>query len=208
MVNVGSRSLQRCSVFVSTILLSTGLSAGADLASANRAYEQKDYVAALNEFTALAEQGDAGAQLALGRMYMMGQGAQRDRDQAIKWFKAAAVQGNADAQFFLGSMYVLPQIDIPEGLKWLQLAANQGMQDAQYLLGKAYVQGAKELPPDLVQGAMWLRLAAKDNKQFYQSELDGAEKQMAPEQIAKAKALAAEWKPNPASKPAEKSSSK
>ena len=126
---------------------------------------------------------------------MMGQGVKQDHDEAIKWFKAAATQGNADAQFFLGSLYLLPQTDVGEGLKWLRLSAEQGMQDAQYLLGKAYVRGATELPRDLVQGAMWLRLAAKDNKKFYQDELKGTEGQMTTEQVEKAIALAAEWKP-------------
>jgi hypothetical protein len=184
--------------FFVILLLCAGLSAAADLESAKRAYEQQDYATALKESTPLAEQGNADAQLILGRMYLMGQGVLKDSDEAIKWFKSAATQGNADAQFFLGSMYLLPQKDIAEGLKWLRLSAQQGMQDAQYLVGKAYVQGATGLPRDPVQGAMWLRLAAKDNKKFYQDELDGTERQMTPDQVAKARALAAEWKPNPA----------
>jgi hypothetical protein len=93
-------------------------------------------------------------------------------------------------------MYLLPQKDIAEGMKWLRLSAGQANQDAQYLLGKTYMQGAKELPRDPVQGAMWLLLAAKGNKGFYQDELNGAERQMTPEQVAKAKALAAEWRPS------------
>jgi len=141
----------------------------------------------------------------LGKMYMIGQGVPKDPDQASKWFKTAAAQGNADAQFFLGSMYLLPQKDIGEGLKWLRLSAEQGMQDAQLLLGKAYMQGAKELARDPVQGDMWLRLAAKDNKQFYQDELHAAENQMTADQIAKAKALVAAWKPKASVAPMEKS---
>ena len=128
---------------------------------------------------------------------MIGQGVPKDSDQALKWLKAAAIQGNQEAQFFLGSLYLLPQKDIGEGLKWLRLSAEQGMQDAQYLLGKAYMRGAKELPRDPVQGGMWLRLAARENKRFYQDELQSAERQMTPDQVAKAKALADEWKPNP-----------
>jgi hypothetical protein len=42
---------------------------------------------------------------------------------------------------------------------------------------------------------MWLRLAAKNNLEFYQSELHAAEAQMNAEQIARGKVLAAEWKP-------------
>jgi hypothetical protein len=42
---------------------------------------------------------------------------------------------------------------------------------------------------------MWLRLAAKDNLEFYQKTLLAAEEQMTADQIAKGKALAAAWKP-------------
>jgi hypothetical protein len=177
-----------------TVLICASLSA-ADLESARRAYQQKDYAAAFKEFKPMAEQGNADAQLFLGKMYMMGQGALKDADQAVKWFKASAVQGNADAQFFLGSYYLLPHRDIAEGVKWLRLSAEQGQQDAQLLLGKSYLQGDKDLPRDPVQAEMWLRLAAKNNLEFYQTELLAAEGQMTPEEISRGKALAAAWKP-------------
>src|SRR5437879_1955943 len=199
--------LQRFLLGAFTILLCSLLSAAADLESAKRAYEQKDYSTALNEFTPLAEQGNAGAQLFLGKMYMNGQGVLKDPEQAIKWFKASALQGNADAQFFLGSMYLLPQKDIAEGVRWLRLSAEQGLQDAQYLLGKAYLHDCKELPRDPVQGYMWLRLAAKDNQKFFQDELDGLAKQMTADQIAKGNALATAWKPKQGLRPDEKPTS-
>jgi uncharacterized protein len=199
-IKMGSR-LRRFSLGVFTILLGASFSAGADLAAAKRAYQQKDYAAAFKESTVLARQGNADAQFILGQMYLMGQGVLKDPDQAIKWFKASAAQGNADAQFYLGSYYLLPQRDIAEGVKWLRLSAEQGHQDAQYLLGKAYVQGSKEFPPDPVQGEMWLRLAAKHNLDFYQNELLGAEKQMSADQVAKGKALAEAWKPKPGLRP-------
>lgn len=190
--------------FAFTIVVCASLSAGADIESGKHAYEQKDYATALKEFAPLAEQGNASAQLFLGRMYMMGQGVLKDSHQAIKWFKASASQGNAEAQFFLGTMYLLPQKDIAEGVKWLRLSAEQGQQDAQLILGKAYLQGAKELPRDPVQAEMWLRLAAKGNLEFYQNELLAAEAQMTPEQIAKGKALAEAWKPKVAPAPTAK----
>ena len=180
---------------VSTVLLCAGLTAAADLASARRAYEEKDYAAALKQFTALAEQGNPDAQVVLGRMYLTGKGTPKNPDAAIKWFRSAASQGNSDGEFLLGSMYLLPHSDIAEGLKWVRLAAEQGNQDAQLLLGKSYMDGLPELPRDPVQGEMWLRLAAKDNLPFYEAELVAAERQMSPEQIAKGKALAEAWKP-------------
>jgi uncharacterized protein len=191
--------LGRSSLFVFmwafTILLCPAVSAGADLESAKRAYEQKDYANALKQFAPLAAQGNTDAQLLLGEMYMKGQGVLKDSDQAMKWFTTSAAQGNADAQFFLGAMYLLPQRDIAEGLKWLRLSAKQGHQDAQLLLGKTYLQGAKQIPPDPVQAEMWLQLAAKNNLEFYQAELVAAERQMTLDQVAKGKALAEAWKP-------------
>src|SRR6266478_3948551 len=191
---MGSR-IRRFSLCVFAILICGSLSAAADLESAKRAYQQKDYAAAFKEFRPLAEQGNADAQLFRGKMYMMGQGGLRDPDLAIKWLKASAVQGNADAQFFLGSYYLLPHRDIAEGVKWLRLSAEQGQQDAQLLLGKSYLQDDRDLPRDPIQAEMWLQLAAKNNLDFYRTELLSAEGQMTPEQIARGKALAAAWKP-------------
>jgi len=177
------------------ILLCAGLTAGSDLESVKRAYEQKDYAAAFKGATALAEKGNADAQVLLGKMYLRGRGVLTDPDTALKWFKAAAAQGNADGEFLVGSMYLLPHSNVAEGLKWVRLAADQGNQDAQLLLGKTYMDGLPELPRDPVQGEMWLRLAARDNLQFYDAQLAAAEKEMSPEQIAKGKALAESWKP-------------
>lgn len=187
--------LKSYSIGAFAILLCSTLCVAADLQSAKRAYEQKDYAYALKEFSPLAGQGNAEAQLYLGKMYMMGQGVLRDPEQAMKWLKASASQGNADAQFFVGAYYVLPHKDIAEGVKWLRLSAEQGQQDAQLLLGKTYLQGDKDFPRDPVQAEMWLQLAAKDNLEFYQSELHAGEAQMSEEQIARGKALATAWKP-------------
>ena len=185
----------RLSFCVCTVLLYAGFCFGADLKSAKRAYEQKNYETAFKELTPLAEQGNAEAQVLLGNMYLTGRGVLKDPDRAVKLFKASAEQGNADAQFFLGSIYLLPHTDIPEGLKWLRLSAEQGNQDAQLLLGKSYLGGLEELPADPVQADMWLRLAARQNLPFYENELRAAERQMNSAQIAQGKALAASWKP-------------
>lgn len=195
------RSLPQILLCLTTLALSARLSASADLAFARRAYEEKDYATALKESTSLAKEGNADAQLLLGRMYLMGQGVTRDNDEASKWFEASAAQGNADAQFMLGSMYLLPQKDVAKGVKWLRLSADQGNQDAQYLLGKAYVQGLPSLPRDPVQAELWLSLAARQNLQFYKTELDNAESQMTPSEVDRGRALAAAWKPKAGQRP-------
>jgi TPR repeat protein len=175
-----------------SVVLGSEISMAQDFDSAMRAYKEKQYAAALTEFTAAAEQGNADAQLIVGKMYMIGQGVEKNSEQAIKWFRAAAGQGNVDAQFFLGAMYLLPQRDIAEGLKWLRLAAARELPDAQFLLGMTYLKG-QNFTHDPVRADMWLRLAAAHGE-FYRSQLVEAEKQITPVQIEKAKALAAAWK--------------
>jgi TPR repeat protein len=90
---------------------------------------------------------------------------------------------------------VLPQKDVAKGVKLLRLSADQRNQGAQYLLGKAYVQGLPSLPRDPVQAERWLSLAARQNLQVYKKELDNAESEITPSEIARGKALAAAWKP-------------
>ena len=63
---------------------------------------------------ALAEKGDARAQLNLGYMYQIGEdpivgGPQEDYKEAVKWFRKAAQQGVARAQHTLGLMHYLGQ---------------------------------------------------------------------------------------------------
>src|SRR5262249_57519770 len=112
MGGVGMRALAAVALSVGAILLCAGVAGGADLESAQRAYQQEDYATALQDATALAQQGHAEAQVLLGRMYLTGRGVSKDPDTALKWFKAAAVQGNAAGAFLLGAMYLLPRSDI------------------------------------------------------------------------------------------------
>src|SRR5690348_2794148 len=120
------RSLQHFSIYVSTLLLCAGSTAGANFDSAKQAYEQNDYAAALKELKPLSEQGNADAQVLLGKMYLMGKGVSKDPETGLRWFRAAAEQGHSDGEFMLGAMYLLPHSDIPQGLKWVRLAAEQG----------------------------------------------------------------------------------
>jgi TPR repeat protein len=179
---------------ICAMLVCAAVAAAANLDAAKRAYEQKDYVSAYQYAAPLADNGNAEAQVLIGRLYLTGRGVVKDPDMAIKWFSTAASQGNADAEFMLGSMYLLPRSNTAEGLKWVRLSADHGNQDAQLLLGKTYMDGVPELPRDPVQGDMWLRLAAKNNLPFYQNELLAAEREMNSVDIEKAKELAAAWK--------------
>lgn len=69
--------------------------------------------------------GDAGAQHALGRLYLDGTGVERDERQAARWFHLAAEKGHTASQALLGQM-LLQGRGVPRaqahGLMWLTMA--------------------------------------------------------------------------------------
>jgi TPR repeat protein len=62
------------------------------------------------------------------------------------------------------------------------------------LLGLVYLQGNGGVARDLVQADMWFHLAASRRDPLAPRQTEATEKQMTPEEIAKAKALVAAWK--------------
>jgi uncharacterized protein len=82
-----------------------GVAAAGTLEDGYSAYIRGDYTAALHLWRSLADQGDATAQGALGRMYDEGRGVPQDYVQALVWYRRSAEQGFAPAQDALGLMY-------------------------------------------------------------------------------------------------------
>lgn len=87
---------------------------------------------------------DATEQLALGKMYLLGQFVSTNKAKALEWFQKAAIQGNSEAQLLLGILYSsgegIPK-DAGKAMEWFQEAAAQGNAKAQYGIGKLYLTG-------------------------------------------------------------------
>jgi len=109
--------------------IATVSSVHADLADGVSAYDGGDYETAIAEFTAAAQAGDPGAQLALANMMQYGEGMQRDTASAAVWYRLAAERGDAVAQINLAELTRTgtgPEAD-PEGAYfWLSLAVRSG----------------------------------------------------------------------------------
>jgi TPR repeat protein len=152
--------------------------------------------AALQKLTAMAEAGDAEAQLNLGWIYHDGEVVSEDSSIAVQWFRKAAEQGLADAQFWVGWMYDVGEgvtRDFAAAVTWYRKAAEQGDTDAQYNLGLKYKDGSG-VPKDLVAADMWLHVAVSQGGPFAKKSKDDLEKMMTPAQIAEAQKLSQEWK--------------
>ena len=177
-----------------TLVLFTTPSWSADFNKGLIAYNNGDYATAIEEWTPLAEQGDAYAQYNLAYMYDIGQGVLQDDQTAVKWYTLAAEQGDADAQYNLAYMYkngegVLQ--DYKTAVKWYTLAAEQGFAKAQNNLGVLYAQGNGVLQ-DYTYAHMWLNIAAASGDGDAAEARNTVQESMTPAQIEQAQALARE----------------
>jgi len=90
-----------------------------------------------------AKQGDAKAQIDLGRHYAGYYGATPNYKTAARWFRKAAEQGDAEGQHCLGVSYMFGK-GVPknydEAILWLQKAGEQGYSFAFVFLGASHYQ--------------------------------------------------------------------
>jgi len=107
------------------------------------------------------EQGDAQAQIDLGKKYFNAQGVTRDEEKAAKLFQQSAAQGNPEGQYFLGKVYDLGAGILEsneQSIEWYKKSANQGYVLAQVELGRYYYKAQQY---DLSE--KWLQKAADQN---------------------------------------------
>jgi hypothetical protein len=113
-----------------------------------------------------AEQGDAGAQRALGMSYFEGRQVDRDYALAAMWLRKAAGHGDAAAQVSLG--YLLEgglgvAQDETEAAKWYARAAASGLASGQLNLGIMYLNGTGVPQDDSVAFQLFVSAANKGN---------------------------------------------
>jgi TPR repeat protein len=89
---------------------------------------------ALEGFEEAARYGHMGAQFALGEVYSLGRGVEKNNALAARWYGKAAYQGLPEAQYAYGLVHVrglgLP-INRAAGYRWLLLAARNGHERAE-----------------------------------------------------------------------------
>jgi GAF domain/Sel1 repeat len=109
--------------------------------------------------------------------------------------RAMAEQGNAAAQFALGARYAIGEDvtqDYGEAVRWFTKAAEQGHPMAESILSAYYWQG-RGVPKDLTKAYFWLLVAQAGGDQVGKERVAFLASQMAPSQLAAAKAQADQW---------------
>lgn len=113
--------------------------------------------APLDRLSALAEKGDARAELLVGLKYL-----DHDDAAAARWLERAAGHGNAVAQNALGSLYQNGKgvgADLAKAAHFYELSAAQGNRHAMSNLAVLYA-GASDKTRDFAEAARWFQRSA------------------------------------------------
>ena len=123
---------------------------------------------------------------------------QGDLDTSLKLLRQAGGQGNVTAQNLLGGMYRTGYLQIRqdpvESVKWYLMAANQADRDAQFRLGRSHETGTGT-DRNPVLAFMWYELAAAGDHSQARENRDRLAASLSGEQLAEARRLARDWKP-------------
>jgi len=114
-----------------------------DFLSGLKAFEQRDYPAAIANWFPLAVNGDARSQASLAFMYYSGSGVPRDDRQSFDWFSKAAEKGQATAQFFLGLHYLFGRgvaRDPALAHAWCDIALTGGYDEGLFCREQAFLE--------------------------------------------------------------------
>jgi len=154
---------------------------------------ERDFKQAAAWYRKAALQGGPEAQNNLGVLYATGQGVQRDDSQALHWYRLAAAQNDPEATSNLGTMYLQGRAvkqDFARAFQLFLKAAQSGYPVAQNNLAIMYANG-QSVAKDYVLAYAWLDVASQQAPAC--SDLrDRIAKEMKPEEIARARDIAAQ----------------
>jgi localization factor PodJL len=166
--------------------------AGADYIKVAAAVEQKQ-PGALAKLKAIAEGGNAPAQMFLARLYETGQASvTQNLAEARRWTLRAAEAGEPTAMHNLALYYFRgeggPQ-DTAAAAQWFTKAAQHGVVDSQYNLGLLYQSGSG-VPRDLAQAYKWFTIAANSGDSQARASAIDLEKTLPAAQLTQAEGQA------------------
>ena len=121
-------------------------------------------------------------------------------ERAASLYENAANQGNALAMHNLAVLHTSGLLggkpDMEAAVDWFIRAASLGVKDSQVNLGILHTRGMG-VETDLVEAWKWFEIAARAGDADAAQKRDTLSSALNAEQLDKAKALAAQWKPEP-----------
>ena len=124
------------------------------------AYKAGNFAEAAGQWLALAEDGCAPAQRALGSLYERGQGVEKNTANAFEWTKKAAEQNDPVAMFNLACYHDKGfgvKKNQQAALTWYRKAAEYGHPEAAALIASLIETGDRGLEKDMDEAVRWYR---------------------------------------------------
>ena len=118
---------------------------------------------AVKLFTEAASGGITVAKYKLGKLFLSGDGVEKDIPKAVEWLKQSAAGENEFAEYALGRLFLKGEEvekDIFAAEEYLLKSASHGNKYAAYLLGKEYLSG-ENFGKDAMKAVEYLELAAE-----------------------------------------------
>ena len=148
------------------IVLGFSFSLHADFVTGERAFSNKRYSEALQQFRPLAEAGDFRAQYYMAYMYLNGYGVTRNDALGLEYLQKSLDQNYHLAQALMGFLYSRGEVvpaDYKKAISLYQKAADQGNTSAMLNLGVAYYLG-DGVPRNLVRAVELLEKIPVDQQ--------------------------------------------
>ncbi len=127
------------------------------------AFEQGQYLTALNIAERAANEGDPQAHTLVGRIYAEGLGVPQDEAVAAQWYARGAELGDIESAFALGLLFAEGkgvEKDRAAAARMFEMAAAKGHPYANYNLGILFLNGDGK-PENPTRGALHIRYAAE-----------------------------------------------
>lgn len=127
------------------------------------AFEQGQYLTALNLAERAANEGDPQSHTLVGRIYAEGLGVPQDASVAARWYARGAELGDIESAFALGLLFAEGrgiEKDRAAAARMFEMAAAKGHPYANYNLGILFLNGDGK-PENPQRGALHIRYAAE-----------------------------------------------
>ena len=160
-------------LFITFSLISFGIHAG--LEEGILAYQSQKYAIALEEFSYLADEGNASALFYVGKIYNDGEGVSQDKSRALSFFQKAAALGHADALYHLGMAYLTGENGLAQdketAISYFKKAAYAGNANALYQLAELEATNTEDSFADLNRAFGFYLMAAQRGQSKAQYKL-------------------------------------
>jgi TPR repeat protein len=177
-----------------SLLLLVAAPAFADYDAGVAARDRQDYAAAIKEWQPLAEKGDVRSQVALGELYLRGDGVRTDPRAAADWFRRAADKGFADGQYALAVLIRDGngvRKDLLAAAELFLKASLQKHAGAQFALARLYELG-QGVEQDDVKALAWYIISRDTGNPFADERATRLSLEMPAESITAGEKLAKE----------------